>query len=37
MVELGYAIALEKEIFLYRDDFRSCSDSEEFPLNRCPH
>ena len=33
MVELGAAIALGKPIFLFRDDFRRCTDSEEFPLN----
>ena len=33
MVELGYAIALKKEIFLFRDDFRNCSDSDQYPLN----
>lgn len=33
MVELGIAIALEKSIFLFRDDFRICSDSEDYPLN----
>ncbi len=33
MVELGVAIALEKPIFLFRDDFRRCTDSEEYPLN----
>lgn len=33
MVELGMAIALHKSIFLFRDDFRRCSDSEEYPLN----
>ncbi len=33
MVELGVAIALEKPTFLFRDDFRTCSDSEEYPLN----
>lgn len=33
MVELGMAIALGKEVFLFRDDFRKCSDSEEYPLN----
>ncbi|MBF0199194.1 MAG: nucleoside 2-deoxyribosyltransferase [Planctomycetes bacterium] len=33
MVELGIAIALKKPIFLFRDDFRLCSDSEEYPLN----
>ncbi|MGG6293386.1 nucleoside 2-deoxyribosyltransferase [Leptolyngbya sp. AN02str] len=33
MVELGVAIALNKAIFLFRDDFRLCSDSEDYPLN----
>mgnify|MGYP005703499297 FL=1 len=33
MVELGAAMALGKPIFLFRDDFRRCTDSEEFPLN----
>lgn len=33
MVELGMAIALHKAIFLFRDDFRRCSDSEAYPLN----
>ncbi len=33
MVELGIAIALNKEIFLFRDDFRKCSDSDQYPLN----
>ena len=33
MVELGIAIALQKPIFLFRDDFRICSDSEDYPLN----
>jgi len=33
MIELGIAIALKKEIFLFRDDFRNCSDSEQYPLN----
>ena len=33
MIELGIAIALKKEIFLFRDDFRKCSDSDEYPLN----
>ena len=33
MIELGLAIALKKEIFLFRDDFRNCSDSDEYPLN----
>jgi nucleoside 2-deoxyribosyltransferase len=33
MVELGAAIALEKAVFLFRDDFRRCTDSEDYPLN----
>lgn len=33
MVELGMAIALNKTVFLFRDDFRRCTDSEEYPLN----
>ena len=33
MVELGIAIALDKAIFLFRDDFRRCTDSEDYPLN----
>ena len=33
MVELGVAIALGKPTFLFRDDFRKCSDSNEYPLN----
>ncbi len=33
MVELGAAIALSKPTFLFRDDFRRCTDSEEYPLN----
>lgn len=33
MVELGAAIALGKKIFLFRDDFRRCTDSEAYPLN----
>ena len=33
MVELGAAIALGKPIFLFRDDFRRCTDSEDYPLN----
>ena len=33
MIELGIAIALKKQIFLIRDDFRSCSDSNQYPLN----
>ncbi len=33
MVELGMAIAWGKEIFLFRDDFRRCTDSDTYPLN----
>ena len=33
MVELGAAIALGKKIFLFRDDFRRCTDCEDYPLN----
>tara|TARA_Y100001968_G_scaffold104788_1_gene94721 strand:+ start:1145 stop:1612 length:468 start_codon:yes stop_codon:yes gene_type:complete len=33
MVELGVAIALNKPVFLFRDDFRRCTDSEDYPLN----
>lgn len=33
MVELGVAIALGKKTFLFRDDFRRCTDSERYPLN----
>ena len=33
MVELGMAIAWNKPIFLFRDDFRRCTDSEQYPLN----
>ncbi len=33
MVELGMAIAWNKAIFLFRDDFRRCTDSESYPLN----
>lgn len=33
MVELGMAIAWKKPTFLFRDDFRNCTDSEEYPLN----
>jgi nucleoside 2-deoxyribosyltransferase len=33
MVELGFAIALGKPTFLFRDDFRKCTDSDEYPLN----
>ena len=33
MIELVIAIALKKKIFLFRDDFRNCSDSNQYPLN----
>ncbi len=33
MVELGAAIALGKPTFLFRDDFRRVTESEEYPLN----
>ncbi len=33
MIELGVAIALQKAIFLFRDDFRRCTDNEKYPLN----
>ena len=33
MIELGIAIALKKTIFLFRDDFRNCSDNNQYPLN----
>ena len=33
MIELGAAIAWNKPIFLFRDDFRCCNDSDEYPLN----
>jgi len=33
MVELGVAIALNKPVFLFRDDFRRCTDSDQYPLN----
>ena len=33
MVELGMAIALGKPTFLFRDDHRRATDSEEYPLN----
>ena len=33
MVELGAAIALGKETFLFRDDYRKCTDCEAYPLN----
>lgn len=33
MIELGMAIAKEKHIFLFRDDFRRCTDTDTYPLN----
>ena len=33
MIELGMAIAWGKPVFLFRDDFRRCSDSDAYPLN----
>lgn len=33
MIELGMAIAWGKKVFLFRDDFRTCADSSEYPLN----
>ena len=33
MIELGYAMALAKPVFLFRDDWRKCTESEEYPLN----
>ena len=33
MVELGIAIALRKPTFLFRDDYRRCTDSSKYPLN----
>ena len=33
MVELGMAIALGKPTFLFRDDFRRATDSDDYPLN----
>lgn len=33
MIELGMAIALNKPVFLFRDDFRTATDSGEYPLN----
>jgi len=34
MVELGLAMAWGKEVFLFRDDFRRCTDRGEYPLSR---
>ena len=33
MIELGIAIALGKPTFLFRDDFRRVTDTDEYPLN----
>ena len=33
MVEFSVAIALNQTIFLFRSDFRRCTDSEHYPLN----
>lgn len=33
MIEVGMAIALQKAVFLFRDDFRRTTDSEDYPLN----
>lgn len=33
MIELGMAIAWQKPIFLFRDDYRKATDSDEYPLN----
>ncbi|NGX55498.1 MAG: hypothetical protein KR126chlam2_01133 [Chlamydiae bacterium] len=33
MIELGLAIAMGKEVFIFRDDFRRCTDSEMYPVN----
>ncbi|MGC6483084.1 MAG: nucleoside 2-deoxyribosyltransferase [Synechococcus sp.] len=33
MVEVGMAFALGKPVFLFRDDFRRCTDSDHYPLN----
>lgn len=33
MVEVGAAYALNKPVFLFRDDFRRCTDSDHYPLN----
>jgi nucleoside 2-deoxyribosyltransferase len=33
MVELGIAMALGKPTFLFRDDFRRCTDCAMYPLN----
>ena len=33
MIELGMATAWGKPVFLFRDDFRRCTDSDAYPLN----
>ena len=33
MVEVGAAFALNKPVFLFRDDFSRCTDSDQYPLN----
>lgn len=33
MIELGMAFAWRKDVYLFRDDFRRCSDNDEYPLN----
>ena len=33
MIEVGLAVAWRKPLFLFRDDFRRCSDSDAYPLN----
>lgn len=33
MVELGVAIGLGHKTFLFRDDYRRCTDCEDYPLN----
>ena len=33
MVEVGLAISWRKPVFLFRDDFRRCSDTDAYPLN----
>ncbi len=32
-IEVGYAFALCKPVFLFRDDLRRCGDSDDYPLN----
>ena len=31
--EIGFAVAWRKPVFLFRDDFRRCADSDAYPLN----